>query len=287
MRDGGTFNKLAGQVTDDSEMAISLARSILSAGRYDQASAAVSYARWLESEPFDVGITTRTALGPALQTLQSGQGQRATLDRATSSASRDSQANGALMRVTPLALYAAGQGLSDDQTAELARLDAMITHPHVACQDANAVFVVALKRAITTRSTPRELYEYTLRWAERAELDESVLARVKLASTEAPTEGRGWVLIGLQAAFYALLHTPNLEEAVSWAISIGHDTDTNAAIVGALVGACYGLNSIPKRWVSAVITSRPSHLLGRGRCHRPKWLWSSDALLLAEAVATI
>lgn len=286
MSDGGTFNKLAGQVTDDSEMAICLARSIIKAGGYDQASAAVSYARWLDSQPFDVGITTRTALGPALRSLRAGKSSKEVLTQATSHASQESQANGALMRITPLALYAAGQGLSDDEAAALARRDAELTHPHSACQDANAVFVVALKHATLNALSPQALYEHTLRWAEGADLDQSVLDRLRLAASEAPTEGKGWVLIGLQAAFYALLHSSNPEDAVSWAISIGHDTDTNAAIVGGLLGSCYGLSALPRGWVNAVLTSRPSPKLGRGGCHRPKWLWTCDALQLAEHLIT-
>lgn len=282
MKDGGTFHKLAGQVTDDSEMAISLARSIIQHKGYDQASAAVGYVRWLNSHPFDVGITTRTSLSPALKALRKQASPQQVLDEALKHASLESQANGALMRITPIALYAAGQNLSDDDAAELARLDALITHPHLACQDANAVFVVALKRAILGGGTPQEIYQHALQWAEQTQLTQSVLERLRQAAHTAPTEGKGWVLIGLQAAFYALLHHQNPSDAIHWAISLGHDTDTNAAIVGALLGAVHGLTTLPSSWIRAVITSRPSPELGRGSCHRPKWLWSCDALLMSE-----
>ena len=282
MRDGGTFDKLAGQVTDDSEMAIALARSILKAGSYEQSAALEAYASWLQSSPFDVGITTRSALGPASRALRSGAELELALSEARRGASQESQANGALMRVTPLALYAAGRGLSDDEAAALARLDAQLTHPHQVCQDANAVFVVALKAAITEDLKGEALYERVMGWAHGAALEESVMERLQLAKREAPTEGRGWVLVGLQAAFYALLHKPQAAEAISWAISLGHDTDTNAAITGALVGAAGGLEALPRDWKMAVISSRPSRSLGRGRCVRPKWLWSCDALSLAE-----
>ena len=43
-----------------------------------------------------------------------------------------SKANGALMRVTPLAVW--GHKLSDEQLADCARREAALTHPHVTCQ---------------------------------------------------------------------------------------------------------------------------------------------------------
>jgi ADP-ribosyl-[dinitrogen reductase] hydrolase len=38
----------------------------------------------------------------------------------------------------------------------------------------------------------------------------------------------------------------------------GGDTDTNCAICGALLGAVYGLNAIPERWVNCVLNCRPA-----------------------------
>ena len=55
MADGGTWNTIAGQPTDDSEMALLLARSLVSQGKFDKAEAEKAYVFWLESNPFDVG----------------------------------------------------------------------------------------------------------------------------------------------------------------------------------------------------------------------------------------
>ena len=42
----------------------------------------------------------------------------------------------------------------------------------------------------------------------------------------------------------------------------GGDTDTNAAIAGALLGAADGLGAIPPRWVMPVQACRPHADLG-------------------------
>lgn len=282
MRDGGTFNKLAGQVTDDSEMALALARSILDGRGYSQERAARGYALWRASNPFDIGNTTIQALNPALRALSGEvvEGEARVAEVAQRHASLDSEANGALMRITPLAVWGVGTGLNTDELAEFARLDSKITHPNRVCQDANAVFVVALKTALLGAS-PRGVYDTALEWARTNVVEDSVMERLVAAETEAPSSGRGWVLNAFQAAFYSLLrHQP--EEGIVWSISLGADTDTNAAITGALLGATHGIDALPQEWILATLTSRPSMGFSRGRCIRPKWLWSCDALLLTE-----
>ncbi|GAB6061180.1 hypothetical protein JCM31598_42970 [Desulfonatronum parangueonense] len=64
--------------------------------------------------------------------------------------------------------------------------------------------------------------------------------------------------------------------------SRGGDTDTNAAICGALLGAVHGLNAVPRRWREIILNCRPEH--GRPGVHkpRPREYWPVDALELAE-----
>src|SRR5262249_36381302 len=46
LHDGGTWGNLAGQPTDDSEMALMLARTLVHEGRYDRGSVLNSYLHW-------------------------------------------------------------------------------------------------------------------------------------------------------------------------------------------------------------------------------------------------
>lgn len=70
------------------------------------------------------------------------------------------------------------------------------------------------------------------------------------------------------------------EEALVSTVGEGGDTDTNAAIAGALLGAALGREAIPFRWRQRVLTCRP---LGRV-CARPRPMefWPVDALVVAE-----
>ncbi len=308
LADGGAWNTIAGQPTDDSEMALMLARSILRAGRYDSDEACAGYAYWLGTAPFDVGNTTSRALGPALRELEAGAAPAAIAAAAQAAADPESQANGALMRVSPLGVY--GHALPADGVARLAREDAALTHPSQVCLDANAVFVVAISHAIRTGAAPREVYEHVLGWArggvsgassaaapalaapvpvERA-LADPVLTRLELAASSTPhdfCEHQGWVLLALQNAFWQLLHAPDLEAGVRDTVSRGGDTDTNAAIAGALLGAAHGLDAVPQQWAKAVLACRPEKGRPGVRRPRPEPFWPVDALTVAEALAAL
>jgi len=73
----------------------------------------------------------------------------------------------------------------------------------------------------------------------------------------------GFVVGSLEIALHTLLTTTSYEEAILKAISLGKDTDTNAAITGALAGILYGYNSIPLHWVETLKRKEDIQLLAK------------------------
>ena len=61
----------------------------------------------------------------------------------------------------------------------------------------------------------------------------------------------------------------------------GGDTDTNAAICGALLGAVHGLEAVPTQWKEKVLSCRPEQHAGVAH-PRPEVFWPVDALELAQ-----
>lgn len=260
------WNTIAGQPTDDSEMALALARGILDRGGYNQAAAREGYVRWIESEPFDCGRTVAAGL----------RGER---DFA-------SQANGAMMRISPLAIFGAAR--SDAEVEEWAALDAEITHPNRVCVDANRLYAAAVSRAVRTGCGPGELYESIRKRADAMGADETLIAAIRDAESEPPASygppTAGWVLVAFQNALWQLLHADSVEDALADTISRGGDTDTNAAICGALLGAVHGVSSMPGRWLETLKNCRSESGLA-GVCNpRPPEYWPSDFIELADAL---
>ncbi len=279
LADGGAFDTLAGQPTDDSEMALMLARSILRARGCSASQAAMAYRWWCDSGPFDIGGTTSRALSAARTTADPA----AQAGACRQAASLTSQANGALMRVSPLGIFGAGRDAAE--VARWADEDAQLTHPHPNCRHASAIFAASLACAIRHGADARETHRFALAGARRLQASTELVAALEQAATAPPPDfvtQQGWVLIALQNAFYQALHAPSLEEGIVDTVMRGGDTDTNAAIAGALLGAIHGRAGIPFQWLDRVLTCRP--LAGLPGVHnpRPRALWPVDALVLAE-----
>jgi ADP-ribosylglycohydrolase len=285
LKDGGHWGILAGQPTDDSELALMLARSIVAERGYAVEAAARAYAWWSGSGAFDIGGTIGNALASALAAVKEGRSaadaaKRAALDRL------DSKANGALMRAAPLAVF--GHGMPPDELAGLARRDAELTHANPVCQDANAVFCVAVAAAVGGRSDRAGVYDRALGWARSRGIDRQVLTALEQAAHSPPgnfQEHMGLVLIALQNAFYRLLHAPSPAEGIAQTVACGGDSDTNAAIAGALLGAAFGADAFPMQWVDRLLSCRPMRETAGCRRPRPQAFWPVDCLILAERLA--
>ena len=263
MADGGTWGTIAGQPTDDSEMALLLARTLVSQGRFDAAEIEKAYIFWLESDPFDCGTTIQSGL--------------------TGWHKPDSQANGAMMRISPLGIFGVNYEL--EQVKEWARRDAAITHIHPVCQQANALFAMAIAHAVRTGCSANELYEQVVVWADEMDAHTRLKETIAGATDSPPSDFvrfQGWVLIAFPNALWQLLNANDVEEGVVDTIMRGGDTDTNAAICGALLGAVHGREAIPGRWVETIRNCRPR--AGAANVHkpRPECFWPADALELAE-----
>jgi ADP-ribosylglycohydrolase/fructose-1,6-bisphosphatase/inositol monophosphatase family enzyme len=292
LADGGPHGIAAGQPTDDSELALILARTLVRWGGYDLEAVAAGYARWYRGwthrqpcdhdwcQPFDVGGTTSQALGAvSLEQIRAGGAARA----AIAAASPTSQANGALMRISPLGIW--GWQRTPGEVAEAARDDARLTHPHAVCQEASALFAVTIAQAIREGGEPRQVYEWSLGWARSNVETATVIESLERAATEPPADfqsQQGWVLIALQNAFYRLLTAPSLRDGVVATIRAGGDSDTNGAICAALLGAVHGREAIPGQWRRMVLSCRPMPGYSHFRRPRPAIYWPADALALAE-----
>ena len=194
----------------------------------------------------------------------------------------DSQSNGAMMRVSPLGIFGANYDLK--QVADWARQDAAITHIHQVCQDTSALFAMAIAHTIRTGCDAYTLYEQIVSWAEQITTQKSIIDTIQEAKDEPPKDymwNQGWVLIALQNALYQLLHAPSVEKGIVDTVMQGGDTDTNAAICGALLGAVNGLSAIPQRWIETLRNCHPEKDAPGVYQPRPECFWPIDALELA------
>ena len=193
---------------------------------------------------------------------------------------RDSKANGALMRSSPLGIWSAR--LNQSEAIATALSDAGLTHPNPACQWANAAYVCALRHLMLFPGDAHGAFEAA--WRVLAEDQATSAGSIEVrAWLEDAQAGRlppchpmaGFVRIGFTHAFFHLLEESTFENALRVTLAGGGDTDTNACIVGALAGALNGLEGIPASLIEGVLHCDTR--LGHGR---PSWLQAGDALEL-------
>lgn len=233
-----TWPTAPGQITDDSEMAVALINSIVEEGGYIDAIARKHYVKWYKSGPFDMGGTTARALSGTTPDMTS-------------------QANGAMMRVSPLAVFHARKIMMADDFSlkELdgdAMMDAYITHPNGLCLEANALYTRALVFSILGYEKD-SIMTHLEKFATNASgtLERAIIRGRGRVPEDIPGKS-GWVLLAFHNALYRLMNCDSPEQAIRETALMGGDTDTNCAIAGALVGAYYGFNSFPSDWIQTV-----------------------------------
>ena len=253
MEGGGLGGFAPGEWTDDTAQTVAIA--VVTADGVDLRRSealdriAQGFADWYGEGPADVGVQTSAVLSRAGRRPTGAE--MAAAAAAVHQASGRSAGNGSLMRTGPVAL-----AYLDDPSAlvEAAMAVSALTHHQDHAQEACAVWCLMIRHAVLTGELPTF-----------ADIEHWVPNRAKwgylLAEAEARPPGaftrNGWSVGALQAAWSAITHTPvpdddfacrHLVDSLGTAIRIGHDTDTVAAIAGALLGARWGMSAIPAEW---------------------------------------
>lgn len=258
MPGGGVWRVAPGQITDDGELTMCLLRALAAAPDFDLETIAQEYAAWVRSDPYDIGTTTRSALGSfetsQWRTICEEQGYATGMTQAAAALCMGSKSNGGLMRATPLGVW--GHQFSADELADYARQDSCLSHPNPSCWQAVAVYTIAIAHLLNHLGDRQGAFVAAETWA-MAHADAEV--RGWLADAEqgvvVPYEPQiGFVRIGFTHAFRHLLLGSDYMAALTETLAGGGDTDTNACIVGGLIGAAVGVEAIPVPLREAVLT---------------------------------
>ncbi len=238
--------------TDDTEMTLALAESLLYTGDLDQDHLAMTFARRWEREP-ERGYGPGTA--SLLRQISDGEPWREAAEAQFSG--EGSFGDGAAMRVAPVALWAGGDpGLA----AEVARHSARVTHTHPLGVEGAAVQAAAVAMVLAhpaNEPVDRTAFLAQLRdladtsvFQERLDLVASILGEDDVCEPSAEVGTGIQAHEAVPAAIYSFLCRPeSFRDTVRFAIGLGGDTDTITAMAGAISGACLGERAIPAPWI--------------------------------------
>ncbi len=244
MLGGGFLGWDLGEWTDDTAMAICIAESILSQGRFEPADVAERFLRWFQSGPRDVGNT----ISVAMRALARGE----RWDRAGRWAHEQlggrTAGNGAIMRCAPIALldYRKPERLIEDSVNS-----ALITHWDGRARYGAAALNLAIA-ALIQEEPPEEALRRAADGVRAACPEVAALFETAGAGERADLCPSGFSNDTLRLALWCFVRTESFEEALIAAVNLGGDADTGGVVCGALAGAHYGLSAIPARWLTAL-----------------------------------
>lgn len=232
----------AGSFTDDTEMALALAESLLAHRPLDPDDLARRFVAWAERNPPDIGTHTRRVLSRVARGTPWREAATA-----VQAAYPDSAGNGSVMRCWPVAL-AYWQQLDALRAESI--LQSEVTHPHPDCTAA-CVFVNTMIAWLLAGEARETAFERALASTDIGS-DFRRVIEAALSRARRDLANSGWVRHTVESAVWGLLTTSSFEEAVVQVANLGDDADTAASVVGALAGAAYGLDAIPARWRAAL-----------------------------------
>ncbi|PLX43239.1 MAG: ADP-ribosyl-[dinitrogen reductase] hydrolase [Deltaproteobacteria bacterium] len=235
---GGWLYLKPGYVTDDTQMSICVARSLLKCGGFDAVDMADTFVEWMRTGPVDIGSTV-------------AQGLRRYIAKG-SVAAKECQwhgGNGALMRVAPIAIAALG---CPDSLEGWAVGQAHITHNH----PLSDAVCVAVSRMIQSALSEKPLLDL-LEIAHE-------LVREHPEFTFRPYDGKAGGFVGetFATAFSSFYNTDNFEDCLVECVNKGGDADTTGAVAGMVAGAWYGARGLPKKWLNKLERNTKKELIG-------------------------
>jgi len=216
----------AGSVSDDTEMTLALVKCLKENDYvYDEDKVALAYMKWANQCKM-CGRNTRQ-LFKGVKTLKGYKNRYEKLELV-------SQSNGSLMRAAGLIF------------ADKWQKDYKLSNPNEVNKDANKVFIKLLKKILKNRHKDY-LKEYVLTLPETEIIKQSVLDSLSETERDISGKSKGWVAHCLYIALKAFWNFEFIEDAFEFIITKPNtDSDTNAAVCGALFGCYLGYSELLK-----------------------------------------
>lgn len=233
-----------GSTTDDTAMARNLMRSLAAREGFDPDDLVERHLEWFATDPPDVGALTGRVLRRAARGEDASEAARDVWQRRGPEVSAG---NGSVMYCAPLGLaYANRPG----ELFELAPMLSALTHHDGRCR--TAVLAVTFAVAALTRGEEAErAAAHALEPVQELEGGEELEFLVGAVGTSRTIDGpdQGFCLFTAGVAFQSLVRGGGVEAELRRVVAMGGDTDTNAAVAGALLGARDGVGALPAAWL--------------------------------------
>lgn len=240
------FEYLPGDYTDDTEMMLLILDSLLEKQSLDLQDIAVRFADWACNDPKDIGATTANVLCDPDYL----KNPLHTAEFYWDSSGKKNAANGALMRTSILGAW---DYLNTDQAVKNSALVSKLTHAAPQCAASCAGFCAAIACLFQGITDSEEILLVAKNQSAHyhSEAPSFIQLGFDRNFTEMALDNRqsmGYTYKTLAAGFTGL-SAPSFQKGLQEIILAAGDADTNAAVAGAMMGARFGIDAIPHKWI--------------------------------------
>lgn len=245
-----------GETTDDWMLTRAVAESLIRCRGFDIADQAAAHVEAYETSTKGWGGTTKESIAELKRWFDTRgrEGRRPGVAAGFSKPNRGT-GNGVLMKLSPMAV---GMALKKIRIEHILELEAL-THHEMNARGIALVLSRCLTDNVQDGVTPfaLQLSQRDFGLPEVAHLfDEEGADEDGLPSADEVRRALGCSSKATESGPFSvatfLRHPRDIRGGILEAINAGGDTDTNAAIVGSMIGAHVGLSEIPSEWIEAV-----------------------------------
>lgn len=233
----------SGGLTDDTEQALRLARSLVECEGFDSEDVSQRFVEWFESGAVGIGGLTRRVL---IRLADGDHWEQASREVWEASTEGRNAGNGSVMRCAPIAVAYAH---APNELAAVSQTSSQLTHYDPRCVYGCAVLNRTIAGYLNEDSTPLDSALSALSSDAPTELI-AALEPVPDEVDPRDLSPTGYVIDTLQAALYHAMTAASAEEAIVNAVNMGGDTDTIGAVAGAVAAARFGIDELPDRWIN-------------------------------------
>jgi ADP-ribosyl-[dinitrogen reductase] hydrolase len=233
---------------DDLAQAALLAEALLRPGGLDASDLVARLLRWARTNGRGMGSQTRRVL----ELHARGLAPLAAARHVWESSDRECAGNGGVMRVAPVGLR------HHDDRAEclrMAELATAVTHCDPRCTHsaaAVAAAVAALLQGRPARSAAIDALDALPGSDPEFRHVVDVLPSLAIDDLPIRSGGIGYTLTCAAVGLWAAEQEGPPEETLLAVTNAAGDADTNGAVAGALLGARFGVEALPERWLARV-----------------------------------
>jgi ADP-ribosylglycohydrolase len=236
--------------TDDTEQMTLVVDSLLKNKELDVCDIASRLYHWLKQGGLGVGNTVYAVLHHPRYLTE----PHAAAEDVWESTERWVAANGAVMRTAALGLW---ECHDESKVISNAEDVCKITHFDPSCVASCVAVCIAIRRLLLggedVEALLNDVAEIAMSYDSRAQEYFELARSEDIEALNLDDEDTmGYTLRTLSAGIWASRFASSYEEGIKAIVNQGGDADTNASVAGALLGARFGYDAIPREWIAGL-----------------------------------